>query len=187
MLVCIVGRSGSGKTTMSRLLKDRENFKEIVSYTTRKKRAGEVDGIDYNFVGSNEFTQLYKDGDILEYSLYDSNYYGTPMHDYTKEDWVNVVDIAGVKNLKRAMEGKGTIVTIGLVVNRTTSFNRCNERDTFKHIHKLSSRVKKDDVIFEDMSMVDHLVDAEQSIEEVYGEIEKIIHRARELEESGDM
>lgn len=104
------------------------------------------------------------------------------MHDYTKEDWVTVVDIAGVKNLKRAMEGKGNIVAIGLQINRTTSFNRCNQRDLYKHIHKLSERIKKDELIFEDMSVVDFMVDAEKPVDEVYKAVKEIVDASKEKE-----
>lgn len=65
MLVCLVGRSGSGKTTISRMLTEHDDFKEIVSYTTRKARDGEVDGVDYHFLDSNKFKEMYKEDKML--------------------------------------------------------------------------------------------------------------------------
>lgn len=175
MLVCLCGRSGSGKTTQSSLLKEHKGFKEIVSYTTRKRRHGEENGVDYNFVSMSEFKELIKSNKMLEYTMYDGNYYGTPSHDYKSENWVAVVDMDGVKNLKKILGDE--VLAIALEVRRTTSYNRCNARDCYRNIDKLSDRIKKDDILFDDLSIVNHIVNAEKDIDTVYREIEAIIDK----------
>ena len=52
--------------------------------TTRLKRAGEVEGVDYFFRTKEEFEQYIKEGKLLEYANYVGNYYGTPI-DYVRE------------------------------------------------------------------------------------------------------
>ena len=47
--------------------------------TTRKKRIGEVEGVDYYFREREEFEQLIASGEMLEYAEYVGNYYGTPL------------------------------------------------------------------------------------------------------------
>ena len=79
-LVVISGPSGSGKGTVVKRL--REIMPEVslsVSATTRAPREGEMDGREYYFVSRETFEGMIADGEILEYTTYCENYYGTPM------------------------------------------------------------------------------------------------------------
>ena len=78
-LVVISAPSGTGKTTVVRaLLAKNNNMVASVSYTTRSKRANELDNEDYNFVSSAAFESMITNGDLLEYAKVFGNYYGTP-------------------------------------------------------------------------------------------------------------
>ncbi|MDR2817422.1 MAG: guanylate kinase [Oscillospiraceae bacterium] len=78
-LVVLAGPSGVGKgAVISELLKSKENLKVSVSATTRKKRDGEKEGLDYFFKTVSEFEALIQGDMLLEYASYNSNYYGTP-------------------------------------------------------------------------------------------------------------
>lgn len=71
--------SGAGKTTLAReLLKMEPAVAMSVSYTTRKKRKGEVEGRDYHFVNRDTFTRMRDRGEFLEWALVFDNFYGTP-------------------------------------------------------------------------------------------------------------
>lgn len=71
--------SGAGKTTLARRLLESETGVEMsVSYTTRKKRKGEVEGRDYHFVDRETFTRMRDRGEFLEWALVFDNFYGTP-------------------------------------------------------------------------------------------------------------
>ncbi|HTO81995.1 MAG TPA: guanylate kinase [Methylomirabilota bacterium] len=71
--------SGAGKTTISRKLLERDHGLSMsVSVTTRPRRPGEVDGIDYHFIGPGEFDRLVGDDALLEHAKVFGNYYGTP-------------------------------------------------------------------------------------------------------------
>ena len=79
-LVVLSGPSGVGKSTViAQLLSRRENMYFSVSYTTRKPRAGEQNGVNYNFVDRDEFERMIAAGELLEYAEYVNNYYGTSM------------------------------------------------------------------------------------------------------------
>lgn len=78
MVFVVSAPAGTGKTTLVRML--RQEFKcivESVSYTTRKPRAGEVDGVDYYFVSHAEFEKRIAEGEFLEYAKVFDHYYGT--------------------------------------------------------------------------------------------------------------
>ena len=71
--------SGAGKTTLSRLLLEREpGLKMSVSATTRLPRPGEVEGRDYFFVDKPKFETMVKQGELLEWATVFDNLYGTP-------------------------------------------------------------------------------------------------------------
>lgn len=78
-LFVISAPSGTGKTTIvKRLKKEIPSLKVIVTFTTRKPRPGEKDGVDYHFVSENEFKNMIKEGKFVEWAVVYGNYYGTP-------------------------------------------------------------------------------------------------------------
>lgn len=81
LLVVISGPSGVGKGTVRKALFNmpKHNLVYSVSMTTREKREGEVDGVDYYFVSKEEFIQRRKEGKFLETAEFVGNYYGTPL------------------------------------------------------------------------------------------------------------
>ena len=81
LLVVLSGPSGVGKGTVRKALfqMPEQNFVYSVSMTTRKKRPGEVDGVDYYFVSKEEFEKRIAEGKFLEYAEFVGNYYGTPL------------------------------------------------------------------------------------------------------------
>jgi len=79
-LIVLSGPSGVGKSTViAQLLRERKDIHFSVSFTTRSPRAGEVDGINYNFVDRTEFERMISSGELLEYAEYVNNYYGTSL------------------------------------------------------------------------------------------------------------
>ncbi len=77
-LIVLSGPSGTGKgTVVAQLMAERSNIYFSVSYTTRKARPGEVDGVNYNYVSKEEFEGMIARDELLEYAQYVDNYYGT--------------------------------------------------------------------------------------------------------------
>lgn len=71
--------SGAGKTTLTRLLVQKEeNIDLSISVTTRKRRPSEVEGVHYHFLSRDEFEKMRDAGDLLEWAEVHGNYYGTP-------------------------------------------------------------------------------------------------------------
>jgi guanylate kinase len=79
MMLVLSSPSGAGKTTLSRLLLERDAAIELsVSVTTRKPRQGEINGRDYHFVDGARFDALVARGALLEWAEVFGNRYGTP-------------------------------------------------------------------------------------------------------------
>ena len=88
LIIVISAPSGTGKTTIVReLIKSNENLVASVSYTTRKKRANEIDGKDYNFVSSELFSSMVEEKSFLEHAKVFDCFYGTPKKEV--EDHLN--------------------------------------------------------------------------------------------------
>ena len=79
-LIVLSGPSGVGKSTViAELLSQRQDIYFSVSFTTRKPRVGEADGVNYNFVDREAFEGMIQRGELLEYAEYVGNYYGTSL------------------------------------------------------------------------------------------------------------
>ena len=79
LMLVLSSPSGAGKTTISRrLLALEAGLTMSVSMTTRPKRPGEVDGVDYHFVDPAAFSDMVKHGEFLEHAKVFDNSYGTP-------------------------------------------------------------------------------------------------------------
>ena len=76
--ITISAPSGSGKTTLCKALrKVKSDIEWSVSYTTRKKRNSEKNGIDYHFITANKFEDFILNEKFVEWENVHGNYYGT--------------------------------------------------------------------------------------------------------------
>ena len=105
----VSGPSGAGKGTLiAAALKRRPDIVLTVSATTRPARAGERDGVDYNFITISDFLALRDRGAFLESAKVYGNYYGTLRAQVDEalalgRDVIVEVDIQGAESIKRSM------------------------------------------------------------------------------------
>lgn len=106
LLLVISGPSGAGKGTICKNLIDTNpQIKVSVSATTRKPRAGEIDGVNYFFLPKDQFEAMIARDEFLEYAKVYDNYYGTPRN-YVLEnlqkgnDVLLEIDIEGALQIK---------------------------------------------------------------------------------------
>jgi guanylate kinase len=79
LMLVLSSPSGAGKTTLSRMLLDKDRSVALsISVTTRKMRPGEQDGRDYHFIERRRFDALIDTNELLEWAEVFDNYYGTP-------------------------------------------------------------------------------------------------------------
>lgn len=107
-IIVISAPSGAGKgTVIKELLKNDPNTRWLsVSATSREKRPGEEEGINYYYISKKEFKEKIDNDYFLEYTNYAGNYYGTPK-EYIKEkinkgiDVILEIEIEGAMNIKK--------------------------------------------------------------------------------------
>ena len=70
--------SGAGKTSIARNIINKDKKIQLsISYTTRKKRENEIDGLDYEYISKNSFEEKIEKNFFLEWAIVFENYYGT--------------------------------------------------------------------------------------------------------------
>jgi guanylate kinase len=90
-LFIISAPSGAGKTSLvGEILSRSDNIQASVSHTTRERRSGEEDGVNYHFVTQSEFLKMVDDGSFLEHAEVFGNHYGT------SESWVRMTLELGI-------------------------------------------------------------------------------------------
>jgi guanylate kinase len=106
LLFIVSAPSGAGKTTLvERLVEHTPNLRMSRSYTSRTARAGEADGVDYNFVSRSRFEEMVAAGDFLEWADVFGNLYGTCASDTERmldagDDVVLVIDVQGAQKVR---------------------------------------------------------------------------------------
>lgn len=105
MLVVITGPSGVGKTTIIKLLlKEDQRLRYSTSLTTRRQRPDEVNGVDYFFVGEEEFRRAIAGGEFAEWSEVYGKYYGRLEEDLSdlmrSSDALIGIDVQGATKLQ---------------------------------------------------------------------------------------
>ena len=82
-IIIISGVAGSGKGSVWSVLRNYpDKFGISISYTTRSKREGETDGVDYHFISEQEFDQAFKNNEFLEWENVHFDKYGTKKADF---------------------------------------------------------------------------------------------------------
>lgn len=122
------GPSGAGKTTLYKLAVDFfDNLRHSISYTTRPRREGETDGVEYHFIDDATFDRMVEAGEFLEYACVHGKKYGTSRADL--EDLLDQgldvlleIDVQGADKVRKVMEGAVYVFII------PPSIEACRER-----------------------------------------------------------
>jgi guanylate kinase len=107
LLFIVSAPSGTGKTTLvERLVQMLPNLRMSRSYTSRQTRAGERDGVDYNFITRDTFEILIREDAFLEWADVFGNFYGTAATDVQAmiddgQDVVLVIDVNGARQVRK--------------------------------------------------------------------------------------
>ncbi len=107
LLFVVSAPAGCGKDTiLEQLFKKTSNAAYSVSATTRAPRPGEIDGVHYYFLTRERFCEMIESGEVLEYTEYCGNYYGTPkkgVEELLKQgrDVILKIETEGAMNIKR--------------------------------------------------------------------------------------
>ena len=129
LLIVFSGPSGVGKGTVRQEIfsKPDHKFEYSVSMTTRAQRPGEVDGKDYFFRSREEFEELIRNGQMLEYAEYVGNYYGTPLT-YVNETLDKGIDVFLEIEVQGALQVKKKVPDAVFIFLTPPDLNELQER-----------------------------------------------------------
>jgi len=108
-LFIISAPSGAGKTSLVKALVEQTRDISIsVSHTTRQKRQGEVDGVDYHFIDKKKFESMVTESAFLEHALVFDNYYGSALKNIENklkqaEDIILEIDWQGAAQVRKQL------------------------------------------------------------------------------------
>jgi guanylate kinase len=128
LMLVLSSPSGAGKTTLSRQLLDNDKQIQLsVSCTTRQKRPGERDGVDYRFVDPATFRGMIERREFLEYAEVFGNYYGTPKRPVEEIlsaglDVLFDIDWQGTQQLRD--KGRADLVTVFILPPSTRDLEK---------------------------------------------------------------
>lgn len=132
VLYTISAPSGAGKTSLVKAALERsENLQVSVSHTTRPRRDGERDGINYHFTQADRFEAILEQGGFLEHARVFDNWYGTSQQwvEDTLRAGIDVIleiDWQGAQQVRRLMSA--TVSIFILPPSRQTLLSRLRER-----------------------------------------------------------
>ena len=129
LLIVFSGPSGVGKGTVRQEIFSTPDhkFEYSVSMTTRAQRPGDVDGKDYFFRSREEFEELIRNGQMLEYAEYVGNYYGTPLT-YVNETLDKGIDVFLEIEVQGALQVKKKVPDAVFIFLTPPDLNELQER-----------------------------------------------------------
>ena len=108
-LLCVLGRTSSGKDTLVNKLCDKMNLTAITTYTTRPRRENEGD--THIFTTKDVYKQMQSEGNVAAYTEIAGNYYWTTI-DQLYENDVYIIDPNGVQTLRKLNLPNLRLVTV---------------------------------------------------------------------------
>ncbi len=153
ILFVVSAPSGGGKTSLCKeVIRRLPNFEHGISYTTRKRRANEVDGRDYHFVGEEKFMQMVEADEFVEYAYVHGNYYGTSINSIAEtlsrgKHLLIDIDVQGAQQIEERYGDEGVFVFIlppnlRLLRERLTDRQTDSEKEIERRLQKASEEVQ---------------------------------------------
>ena len=179
IVVVLSSPSGAGKTTLVKKIAQENNFKISISYTTRKPRTSEVNGKDYFFTSEEEFKNLIKNKEFLEYAKVFENYYGSSKSQVFEnlnkgENVIFDIDWQGTEQIKKHKLNYKLITFFILPPTKSELFNRLKNRD-MKDKSIVEKRMKQFNEDIKHWKNYDFVV-INDDLEKCYNEIVKFIN-----------
>ena len=179
IVVVLSSPSGAGKTTLVKKIAQENNFKISISYTTRKSRTNEANGKDYFFISEEDFKNLIKNKEFLEYAKVFENYYGSSKSQVFEnlnkgENVIFDIDWQGTEQIKKQKLNYKLITFFILPPSKSELFNRLKNRD-MKDKNIVEERMKQFNEDIKQWENYDFVV-INDDLEKCYNEIIRFIN-----------
>lgn len=176
-LICILGKSASGKSTVEKEL-TKHGVNKVISYTTRPIREGEIQGHDYWFIDDAIFKVYLNQKQFYEYTTYNNWYYGINKNDIelSKSNYVAVIEPHGYEQLIHNL-GRENIIGIYLTVNDKEKLLRALTREINPNVNEIVRRYSSDIELFKGIEDKVDLVIENNDLQETVSKILEFISK----------
>lgn len=155
MKIILVGKAGSGKDYIRKIMEDKD-MKYGLSCTSREPREGEIHMKDYIFLKKENFEELIKNGEFLQYCEFGGNYYGTLYSTFNDND-IFIMSPEGLNKLKKEDREKCLVMYVHCPEH--IRVQRISLRENSKiSVDKIEKRLKEDNILFNNFENYDLLV-----------------------------
>ncbi len=179
LLVVLTGPSGVGKdAVLARMRKSGCPFHYVVTATTRPKRTGEKNGVDYHFLSRKEFQQMIDKHQFLEWANVYGNYYGVPKDEITSAlskgvDAIVKVDVQGAATIKEILP---QAVFIFLMPPSVEELEKRLRRRRSESSEDLALRLERAKGEIKSLPIFDYVITSRQNkLDEVVSQIDAIV------------
>ena len=169
-MIILIGPSASGKTEIAKKLISAFGYKKFVTTTTRNKRVGEIDGVDYYFISVDEFKENLANNKFIETTIYNNNYYGS----YKSEMGDNKVLIVEPNGLKAFQSlNDPHIISFFIDSSEDDRYERMLKRGD--EINDIKRRLHNDRKLFYENIKTDfRIINKNKSLEELSNDINNL-------------
>ncbi|WP_119419547.1 guanylate kinase [Desertibaculum subflavum] len=175
LMLVLSSPSGAGKTTISRrLLEADDNLVMSISVTTRPKRPGEVDGVDYHFIDPVSFNLMVNRQELLEHAKVFDHYYGTPkgpVFDYLAQGRDVLFDIDWQGTQQLAQGARDDVASVFILPPSMAELRRRLERRAQDSAAVVAKRMSKAAEEISHWAEYDYIVvndDSDRCLEDIY-------------------
>jgi len=179
LLVVLSGPSGVGKdAVLARMRKLERPFHYVITSTTRPKRAGEKNGVNYHFLSQKEFQQMLDKHQFLEWATVYGNYYGVPKDEITSAlskgvDTIVKIDVQGAATIKKILP---QAVFIFLMPPSMEALEKRLRRRRSESSEDLALRLERAKGEIKSLPLFDYVITSHQNkLDEVVSQIDAII------------
>jgi len=179
ILVVLSGPSGVGKdAVLARMRKLGRPFHYVITATTRPKRAGEKNGVDYYFHSRKEFQQMIDKHQFLEWANVYDNYYGVPKDEVTSAlskglDAIVKVDVQGAATIKETLP---QAVFIFLMPPSVEELEKRLRKRRSESSEDLALRLERARGEIKSLPLFDYVITSRQNkLDEVVSQIDSIV------------
>jgi guanylate kinase len=180
-IIAVSGTAGAGKNSVMKCLKDDSRFEVLVSYTTRPRRPGEIEGRDRHFLSDEEFQKRIKEGFFLEHEHVHVDWYGksrADLENIIRNHKVAVVeiDVKGLDKLKKLLPDFQFLSFFIIAPSIEVALSRLKDRvtETEDEIKKRRSRYEME---LAQKDNYDHVI-VNNDLERAQREFQNIIRNA---------
>ena len=153
MIIVLVGKTASGKTTVANELCKNHGYKRIITYTTRPMRENETQDVDYHFISDEQFNKMVKNNEFTEYKRYNTAHgvwsYGsvvTSEQELSDDCYVIILTPQGLRDLSKKIS---RYIAFYLNVSLESQLERLRKRGDEEQ--QIIKRLINDDKDFENV------------------------------------